>query len=226
MPNVAVVLSGCGFLDGSEIHEAVSCLIHLARHNIAYTCFAPDIAQADVINHQTSKPASETRRVLAEAARISRGQILPLAELHTERFDGIVLPGGFGAAKNLCTFATQGADCTVIPDVSRVIKEFHAARKPIAMCCIAPAIAAKVFGTASGGPGCSITIGNDAGTAAALTRLGATHVEKPVTQAHLDSANRIVTTPAYMYHANPWEVFQGIGAMIDSFGNLLEPRQS
>lgn len=226
MPSVAVVLSGCGFLDGSEIQEAVSCLIHLARRNIAYTCFAPDIAQADVINHATSKPTGETRRVLAEAARISRGQILPLAELHTERFDGIVLPGGFGAAKNLCTFASQGPDCTVNPDVSRVLKEFHAARKPIALCCIAPAIAAKVFGTASGGPGCSITIGNDAGTAAALTKLGATHVEKPVTQAHLDQTNRIVTTPAYMYHANPWEVFQGIGAMIDSFGNLLGPKQS
>lgn len=221
MPTVAVILSGCGFLDGSEIHEAVSCLVHLARRGISYTCFAPDIVQVDVINHATSKPVHETRRVMIEAARIARGQIAPLAELHTERFEGLVMPGGFGAAKNLSTFATQGADCTVNPEVSRVLKEFRAAGKPMALCCIAPAIAARVFGKGSGGPGCTLTIGNDAGTAALLEKMGATHIDRAVTQAHVDAANRLVTTPAYMYHATPWEVFQGVGAMIDELAEMI-----
>ncbi|MCC6427433.1 MAG: isoprenoid biosynthesis glyoxalase ElbB [Phycisphaerales bacterium] len=220
-PTVAVILSGCGFLDGSEIHEATSCLIHLARHNINYRCLAPDITQADVVNHAQQKPASESRNVLAESARIARGQIAPLAELHAEKFDGIVFPGGFGAAKNLCTFAKDGPNCTVNPDVARIIKEFHAAGKPLAMCCIAPVLAAKVLGTASGGKGCNITLGNDANTAAAITKMGATHTNTTVTQAHTDPTNKLTTTAAYMYHANPYEVFQGVGAMIDRFAEML-----
>lgn len=222
MPNVAVVLSGCGFLDGSEIHEAVSCLIHLARHGIEYRCFAPDVAQADVVNHATGKPGGEPRNCMVEAGRIARGQISPLSELHVERFDGVVFPGGFGAAKNLCTFAKDGPACTVNADVERVLKGFKSADKAIAMCCIAPAIAARLFGTAKGGDGCSVTIGNDAGTAGAIQKMGATHVATKVTEAHVDVANNLVTSPAYMFHATPWEVYQGIGTMVDRFAGLLK----
>ncbi|MCK6477635.1 MAG: isoprenoid biosynthesis glyoxalase ElbB [Phycisphaerales bacterium] len=221
MSTVAVVLSGCGFLDGSEIHESVSCLIHLARHGIEYRCFAPDVAQADVVNHATQKPAPEARNCLVEAGRIARGQIMPLAELHVQKFAGVVFPGGFGAAKNLCTFAKDGPACSVLPDVERVVKEFAAASRPIAMCCIAPVIAARVLGTAAGGRGCSVTIGSDTQTASAIQKMGASHVATNVTGAHVDEANRLVTTGAYMFHASPWDVFQGIGAMIDRFATMV-----
>lgn len=217
MPNIAVVLSGCGRADGSEIHEAVSCLIHLARLGAAYRCFAPDAPQTDVVNHLTGEPVpGEKRNQLVEAARIARGEIAPLSTLDPAAFDAVVFPGGFGAAKNLCTFAKDGENCTVIPDVERVVKGFHAAGKPVAMCCIAPVIAAKVLGRNAGGPGCTVTIGDDQGTAAAISKMGSSNTVEPVTAAAVDPANRLATTPAYMYgSASPWEVYQGIGRMIE-----------
>lgn len=217
MARVAVVLSGCGRGDGSEIHEAVSCLIHLSRLGASYSCFAPDGPQADVINHATGKPvAGEKRNQLVEAARIARGDIAPLNGLDPDEFDAVVFPGGFGAAKNLCTFAKDGENCTVIPDVERVIKGFQASAKPIGLCCIAPVIAAKVLGKAGGGPGCSVTIGDDAGTANAISRMGSSNVVKKVTEAVVDEKNRLSTSPAYMYgDATPHQVYEGIGRMIE-----------
>ena len=215
-PKVAVILAGSGRGDGSEIHESVSCLIHLARLGASYQCFAPDLPQADVINHLTGEAAGETRNMLVEAARIARGDIKPITQLRPEDFDAVVFPGGFGAAKNLCTFATDGENCTVIPEVERLVKGFHGAKKPIAMCCIAPVIGAKVLGKARGGPGVRVTLGDDAGAAAAVANMGATHIIRKVTEAAADEANRLTTTPAYMYgEANPWEVYQGIGEMIE-----------
>lgn len=215
MKNIAVVLAGCGRADGSEIHESVSVLIHLARAGAKYRCFAPDLPQTDVVNHVTGQPMKEQRNQLVEAARIARGEIDPLARLDVEAFDAVIFPGGFGAAKNLCTFAKDGAECAVVPDVARVIKGFHAARKPIGLCCIAPVLAAKVLGTASGGPGCQVTIGADANVAQAISRMGSRNVEKPVREAYVDTQNRLVTTPAYMCDAGPYDVFEGIGKMVD-----------
>ncbi|MCC6660206.1 MAG: isoprenoid biosynthesis glyoxalase ElbB [Phycisphaerales bacterium] len=216
-PHVAVVLAGCGRGDGSEITEAVSCLIHLSRLGATFACFAPDAPQADVVNHVTGKPApGERRNQMVEAARIARGKVAPLASLDPERFDAVVFPGGFGAAKNLCTFAKDGANCTVIPDVERVVKAFQVGGKPLGMCCIAPVIAARVLGKASGGPGCTVTIGDDAGTAAAVAKMGSTNVVKGVIEAAVDPKNRLTTSPAYMYDdATPHQVFEGIGRMVE-----------
>lgn len=214
--HVAVVLSGCGKNDGSEIQEAVCVLVHFSRHGAAVSCFAPNKPQADVIDHAAGAPARETRNVMVESARISRGAIAPLASLEVARFDALVFPGGFGAAKNLCTFARDGANCTVDPDVERVIRAFRAAGKPIALCCIAPVLAAKVLGVPAAAGQCALTIGADEGTAAAIRAMGASHVEKRVTEALVDREHRIITTPAYMCDASPFEVFQGIGAMIDA----------
>lgn len=221
MKRVAIVLGGCGRGDGSEIHESVSCLIHLSRHNVAYRCFAPDQNQADVIDHVTGKPMAQTRNLMVEAARISRGEISPLASLDPDAFDAVVFPGGFGAAKNLCTFAKDGPNCTVHPDVSRIIKGFHAKGKPIAVCCIAPVLAARALGKTSGGPGVEVTIGNDQGTASAIASWGSTNVPKAVTEAHVDTKHKIVSTPAYMYgDATPAQVFEGVGKMIDQLVRL------
>lgn len=217
---IAVVLAGSGRGDGSEIQESVSVLVHLSRHGVEYRCFAPDLPQAEVINHATGQPVNETRNQMVEAARISRGEITPLDRLDVDSFDAVIFPGGFGAAKNLCTFAKDGAECAVVPDVARVIKGFHAAGKPIGLCCIAPVLAARVLGSKLGGPGCQVTIGSDEGASAAISKMGSTNIAKTVTQTHTDTTNKLVTTPAYMCDARPHEVFEGIGKMVDHVMSL------
>ncbi len=219
---IAVVLSGCGKNDGSEVQEAVSILIHLSRHSFNVRGFAPDAPQTDVINHATNKPTSGiTRNMVVESARISRGNIAPLDKLDPLQFAGVIFPGGFGAAKNLCNFASAGPECEVLPDVARVIKAFHAARKPIGLCCIAPVLIARVLGTRKGGAGVKVTIGTDEATAQAINTMGATHVPRSVTESFTDEANRVVTTPAYMFEASPWEIYQGIGKMVDGVVALV-----
>lgn len=217
MAHVAVVLSGCGVFDGSEVQEAVGVLFHLSRLGARAECFAPDRDQAEVVNHAQGKPQTgEHRNALVEAARIARGRVRPLSRLKAADFDAVFFPGGFGAAKNLCNFASAGASCGVDPEVARVVREFNAAGKPIGMCCIAPVIAARVLGTAAGGPGVGVTIGNDPETAAAVRAMGATHVDKPVTEAYVDERRRVVTAPAYMYgDAAVHEVIEGIGEMVE-----------
>lgn len=217
MTNAAVVLSGCGVFDGTEIHEAVAVLFHLSRLGARTTCFAPDKPQMQVVDHATGKPVDGAHRnVQSESARIARGKIQPLTELKAQAFDAVFFPGGFGAAKNLCDFAAKGKDCTVDPDVARVIREFHGAGKPIGLCCIAPVLAARVLGTVAGGPGVSVTIGEDPQTAGAIEACGARHVKTAVTSAHVDEPNRVVTAPAYMYDAPIHQVFEGIGKLVES----------
>ena len=217
MIRAAVVLSGCGVFDGSEIHESVSVLIHLSRAGATVSCFAPDKPQMHVINHATGQPAAgESRNVLVESARIARGSIQPLSSLRAADFDCVLFPGGFGAAKNLCDFAVRGADMTVDPDVDRIVKEFHKAGKPVGMCCISPVIAARVLGTKSGGPGATVTIGDDPSTAAAIAAWGSKNTVQPVTAAETDARNNLITAPAYMYGDAPVHlVFEGIGKMVE-----------
>ncbi|MGD9688757.1 MAG: isoprenoid biosynthesis glyoxalase ElbB [Phycisphaerales bacterium] len=216
MARVAVVLCGCGRADGSEIHESVSVLMHLSRLGAEYRCFAPDANQAEVINHVTGKPMGQTRNCLVESARISRGEISPLSALEAEGFDAVFFPGGFGAAKNLCTFAKDGANMAVNADVERVIKAFHGAGKPIGLCCIAPVLAARVLGRTAGARGCEVTIGDDAGVSEAIAAWGSKNVVKPVDEAVVCAESNVVTTPAYMYgEATPHEVFTGIGRMVE-----------
>lgn len=226
MKPVAVVLCGCGRADGSEVHESVSVLIHLDRVGLKYQCFAPDAPQAEVVDHLTGKPVAESRNMLVEAARIARGEIKPLSQLDPAAHAAVAFPGGFGAAKNLCTFARDGANCTVRPDVAAVIRSFHEQKKPIALVCIAPVIAAKVLGKSAGGPGCSITLGGPGDAATAAAAMGATPVTKAVTEAHVDHANRILTTPAYMCDTGPHGVFVGVGHMIDGLASMLAGLES
>ncbi len=216
MKKIAVVLAGCGFLDGAEIHESVCTLLALDRAGAKAQCFAPDIPQMHVVNHFNGQVAAgESRNVLAEAARIARGQIKALHEARARDFDAVIVPGGFGSAKNLCDFAVKGADCQVNPEVARFLREFHTAGKPVGLICISPALGAKLFGS----EGVELTIGNDAGTAAALEKLGARHVECAVDGIHVDRVRRVVTTPAYMYHARIGEIAAGIEKLV---GAVLE----
>lgn len=211
MPKAAVVLSGCGFLDGAEITEAVSVLIALAQRGIEYRCFAPDVS-FEVVDHTTCEPSGESRNVLTESARIARGEVEALRHLKAEDFDTVIFPGGFGAAKHLCTFANKGPDCDVHREAKRVLEGFHEAGKPIGLACIAPALGAKVLGS----KGINVTIGNDKGTADAIRKTGATHTDCDVTSIVVDEPNNVVTTPAYMYgDATPAQVFEGISKMIE-----------
>ncbi|MBW3506113.1 MULTISPECIES: isoprenoid biosynthesis glyoxalase ElbB [unclassified Pseudomonas] len=214
---VAVILSGCGVYDGAEIHESVITLLRLDQRGAKVQCFAPDIAQLHVINHLTGEQMPETRNVLVESARIARGEIKDVREARVEDFDALIVPGGFGAAKNLSSFATQGAACTVQADVLRVAEAFAEAGKPIGLMCISPAIAAKIYG-----PGVICTIGTDADTAAAVTKMGGSHEECEVSEIVEDKARKLVSTPAYMLATSISEAASGINKMVDRVLELTQ----
>lgn len=203
MKKFAIILSGCGVYDGAEIHESVMTMYALAKNGAEYSLFAPDIAQHHVVNHLTGAEMPETRNVLVESARIARGQIQPLAELQMRDFDAIVFPGGFGVAKNLCSFAFKGADCEVHPQVAELIRDAVSLRKPIGALCISPVLLAKVMGSVE------ITIGDDAGTAAAVEKMGASHKNTSHGQVVIDSKHKIFTTPCYMLDATILQIAEG-----------------
>lgn len=216
MKKVGVILAGCGYLDGAEIHEAVLTLLALDEAGAEAVCMAPNVAQRKVVNHLTGEDMNETRNVLVESARIARGKIADIATVNPDELDALILPGGFGAALNCSDFAVAGTDMTVYPDVARVVQAVHAAGKPIGAICIAPAIIAKLI------PGATLTIGNDAGTAGALEQLGAKHVDCMVHHIVKDEAHKVVSSPAYML--GPWvnDVAQGIRACVREVLAMLD----
>jgi enhancing lycopene biosynthesis protein 2 len=211
---VGLVLSGCGVFDGSEIHEAVSIVLALDRRGATIVYAAPNIPVAGVTNHLTNKPdAKSGRNVLEESARIARGNIRDVATVRADELDALVFPGGYGAVKNLCDFASKGADATVIPQVEKLLKEMHAAKKPIGMACISPVLAAAVFGRMNLHP--KLTIGTDPATAEAINKMGAEHQNVGPADICIDEENRIVTTPCYMNDVGPWVVYQGAERMVE-----------
>jgi enhancing lycopene biosynthesis protein 2 len=203
---IGVVLAGCGVYDGSEIHEAVLTLLAIDRNGAEAVCMAPDMELLE-IDHLAGQPTGAKRNVLTESARIARGKITDIAKVKAVDLDAIIFPGGFGAAKNLCDFAVKGADASVQPEVARLLKEMAAAKKPIGAICIAPALIAAVLGKEYAP---EVTIGNDAGTAAAINATGSVHQNCPVRELVIDSKNRIVTTPAYMLAGCISEAAEGI----------------
>ena len=207
---VAVILSGCGVYDGAEIHESVITLLRLDQRGAQAQCFAPNIAQMHVINHLTGEEMPESRNVLVESARIARGEVKDIREANVEDFDALIVPGGFGAAKNLSDFAVKGAECTVQPDVLALAEAFAEAGKPVGLMCISPAMAAKIYG-----PGVICTIGNDADTATVVNKMGATHQECDVSDIVEDKARKLVSTPAYMLAQSISEAASGINKMVD-----------
>lgn len=209
---IGVVLSGCGVYDGSEIHEAVFTLLAIDMNGAEAVCMAPD-SELDEINHLTGQPTGAKRSVLVESARIARGKIRNIAEVSAADLDGIIFPGGFGAAKNLCDFAQKGADATIHPDVARLLKDMAAAKKPIGAVCIAPALIAAALG---GDCHPTVTIGNDPGTATAIEKTGSRHEECPVREFVIDKENRIVTSPAYMLAERISEAAEGIRKCVDA----------
>jgi enhancing lycopene biosynthesis protein 2 len=220
MTKIGVVLSGCGVYDGSEIHEAVMTLYFLDKKGADIVMMAPNMEQMHVVNHLTGDVAEgESRNVLVESARIARGNIKDLKDVTADDFDALVFPGGFGAAKNLTTFAVDGADCKINHEVKRIVKETVAAKKPLAAICIAPVLVAKALeGT---GIKSTLTIGNDEGVAGAIESFGAKHLACPVKEATVDEENKIITTPAYMLGQSISEIAEGIEDTIDKLYKML-----
>lgn len=193
MKNIAVLLSGCGVYDGTEIHETVCALLALDRAGLKYQCVAPDITQHHVINHLTGKEMPETRNVLVESARIARGKIKSLADVSVDDFDGLIVPGGFGAAKNLSDFAFRGAQRQVEPSVLAFCQAFAKAGKPAGYICIAPTLVSAIYGD-----GVKVTIGHDKETSQTIKEMGGIPVDCNVDECCIDAAHKVVTCPAYM----------------------------
>ena len=217
---VAVILSGCGVQDGAEIHESVLTLLRLDQRGVEVQCFAPDIAQHDVINHLTGEKMSESRNVLVESARIARGAIKDIREANAEDFDALIMPGGFGVAKNLSNFAFEGVHCSLQPELLTLAEAFAESGKPIGLICISPALAAKIYG-----PGVTCTIGNDPDTAKAICKMGGNHTECAVDEIIEDTARKLVSTPAYMTAQSISEAAAGINKLVDRVIELTQENE-
>lgn len=218
MKKIGVVLSGCGVRDGSEIHEAVLTLLAIDRNGAKAVCMAPDM-ELSVVNHLNMNETGATRNVLVESARIARGEIVDVKTVKASDLDAIVFPGGFGAAKNLCSFAAEGNKGSVQPDVLRLLREMAKEKKPICAICIAPALVALALGKDLQP---QVTIGNDAGTAQAIAATGSRHVECPVNEFVVDKENLIVTTPAYMLAGRISEAAEGIEKAVKATLDLVK----
>lgn len=208
---IGVVLAGCGYLDGAEIHEATLTLLALDKADATIINMAPKVEQMHVVDHTKGEPVEGLgRNVFDESARIARGEIKDLAEVKADELDALILPGGFGAAKNLCDFAVAGPDMSVNSDLSDLIRNLHAQKKPLGFICIAPAIGAKVLGEVKP----KLTIGTDSDTASALEKLGAIHENCPVDEIVVDETNKVVSTPAYMLGPSIAHVAKGIDKLV------------
>ena len=209
MKKIAVVLSGCGVMDGSEINEAVLTLFSIEQNGATYQCFAPDMMQMHVINHLTGKETDEKRNVLVESARIARGNIKNLQALKVDDFDALIFPGGFGAAKNLCDFAIKGAECNIQPDVARAVTAMHEANKPVGFICIAPTMIPKLYP-----PKTKLTIGTEKEVAEKIVAMGGDHLACPVDAIAVDKTQKVVSTPAYMLAESLSEAYAGIQKLV------------
>lgn len=209
---VLVVLSGCGVRDGSEVQESVVTLLALDRAGAKVTCAAPDILSFQCIDHYRGVPVRETRNVLSEAARIARGEITPLAKVSVKDIDAIIIPGGLGAVTNLCNFANTQREVIVEPTLKKLLLDAQSAGKPLGFICIAPVIAATLFGD----KGIRYTLGGVMDVAERLTPTGAVHVDCKPEEAVVDEQLKIVSTPAYMTAEHLAQIESGITKLVEA----------
>lgn len=208
---VAVILAGCGVFDGSEIYEATLVQLRLDEANVEFQCMAPNVDQMHVLNHMTGEEMQETRNVLVEASRLCRGNIIDLAQANADDYDAVIVPGGFGAAKNLCDFAVKGTGMAVNETVLNFLQTIHEQGKPIGLICIAPAMSPAIFGE-----GVTCTLGSAEDDAAkAVESMGARHEACTVEDICVDDANNLITTPAYMLATRISEASAGISKLVE-----------
>ncbi|MDE9435615.1 isoprenoid biosynthesis glyoxalase ElbB [Xenorhabdus bovienii] len=217
MKCVAVILSGCGVYDGSEIHESVLTMLSLSRLGAKVSFFSPDEVQHHVINHLNGEEEKETRHIMQESARITRGNIQPLSQVDINTLDALIIPGGFGVVKNLCNFAFKGSECEINKYLLSIVRSMHQQGKPMGFMCIAPVMVAKILGRPI-----KVTIGNDPETAAQIEAMGGIHIECPVDDIVIDFKNKIVTTPAYMLAESLSQAEQGIDKLVRKILEMIE----
>lgn len=216
---VGVILSGCGHLDGAEIRESVLALLALDRAGAEVIIAAPQKKQYHVINHKNGDELEGERDVFIEASRIARGKIIPLEKINCDELDALVLPGGFGVAKNLSSFAFEGPNATLDEQFKTILETMYAAKKPIGAICISPAVICLSLGA----KGVEVTVGDDPAVAEAIEALGAKHVVCSVDSFHCDANNKVVTTPAYMYgDAKVSDVAKGIEGCVNKTLDLID----
>ena len=220
MKKVGLLLSGCGVNDGAEIHESVIAMLALDRAEVEMELMAPNIDQMHVINHYTGQEMDEYRNVLVEASRIARGNIKDMAEISGNDIDALIIPGGFGVAKNLCDYAMAGSECSINPDVYRLISELQLLNKPIGAICIAPVMMAKIFGEQ--GASANMTIGFDEATSKDIESMGCVHVECKVSDMVVDEDNNLVSTPAYMEAQSIKEAADGIEKLVKQVLSMIQ----
>ena len=216
MKKIAILLAGCGRLDGSEIHESVLTLLSIQQCGANYQCFSLDTPQHHVSNHFTEQDvAFKKRNMLIESARVARGAVKDLCELDVTNFDALIIPGGNGAAFNLFNFATHGKNFSVVPQVKNICLAFTNNKKPVGYICIAPVMIPKIYNEPI-----NLTIGNDIGIASLLTKLGAIHHDCNVNEICIDEKHKIVTTPAYMLADNILDTYKGIAKRVEKIIDL------
>ena len=220
MKKIGVLISGCGVNDGAEIHESVITMLALDRAGVETVMMAPNIDQMHVVNHYTGQEMDEFRNVLVESSRIARGNIKDMAEVTGNDIDALIIPGGFGVVKNLCDYAMAGSECSINPDVFRLVSEVHLLQKPIGAICIAPAMIAKIIGEQD--ESAEMTIGSDESTANDIKTMGSTHVTCPVTEMVVDKEKKIITTPAYMEAQSIKEAAEGIEKLVVEILSMVE----
>ena len=220
MKKIGVLLSGCGVNDGAEIHESVITMLALDRAGVETVMMAPNIDQMHVVNHYTGQEMDEFRNVLVESSRIARGNIKDMAEVTGNDIDALIIPGGFGVVKNLCDYAMAGSECSINPDVFRLVTEVHLLQKPIGAICIAPAMMAKILGEQD--ESAEMTIGSDESTANDIKTMGSKHVTCPVTEMIVDKEKKIITTPAYMEAQSIKEAAEGIEKLVVEILSMVE----
>ncbi|OKP03434.1 isoprenoid biosynthesis glyoxalase ElbB [Xenorhabdus eapokensis] len=217
MKSVAVILSGCGVYDGSEIHESVLTMLSLSRLGAEVSFFSPDELQHHVINHLNGEEKSESRCIMEESARLTRGNIQPLSKVNIDELDALIIPGGFGAAKNLCNFAFKGSDCEINKELLSIVRNMHQQGKPMGFMCIAPVMVSKILGKPI-----KVTIGNDPATVTQIEKMGGIHVACPVDDIVIDFENKIVTTPAYMLAESLAQAEKGIDKLVRKILEIIE----
>jgi len=228
--NIGILLSGCGVYDGAEIHEAVLSMLAISQHGWNLTCLGLDKEQHHVINHLNGEEMPEKRNMLIEAARIARGTITNIDQLDATKLDALVLPGGFGCAKNFTTWAFEGASCQIDPAIQALIETMHRNKKPLVALCVSPVVIAKALEKSEATP--NLTVGHSqedspydqSWFSQELSKTGVVVEEKSHREISIDEKNSVICAPCYMMEATINEIYQNIQLAMSALKTLLDER--
>lgn len=224
---IGVLLSGSGVYDGSEIQEAVLTLLAIEEIEAEAICISIDKPQHHVINHLNGEEMNDSRNMLIESARIARGNIKNINDVSPNDIDAMVIPGGFGAAKNFTSWAFNGSDGEILPEVKLLLVNLINIGKPIAALCVSPVVLAKALEGSTITP--TLTIGTDKEPSPyditaftdGLQKTGMQTEMKSVREINIDVKNKIISAPCYMMEASIVDVRKNIRSAIEALRDLV-----